>query len=103
MQALFENMQQENPVSFLFIDGSYFCFYRYHSIMRWWKNAHPEIVLEDPSTNEIFVEKFRKTFVDTVGDLSKNLKIKHENPIIQQNNYKYHEHLRIPLENHENH
>ena len=82
MQALFENMQQENPVSFLFIDGSYFCFYRYHSIMRWWKNAHPEIVLEDPSTNEIFVEKFRKTFVDTVGDLSKNLKIKHENPII---------------------
>ena len=82
MQALFENMQQENPVSFLFIDGSYFCFYRYHSIMRWWKNAHPEIVLEDPSTNEIFVEKFRKTFVDTVSDLSKNLKIKHENPII---------------------
>ena len=38
MQALFENMHQENPVSFLFIDGSYFCFYRYHSIMRWWKN-----------------------------------------------------------------
>ena len=82
MQALFENMHQENPVSFLFIDGSYFCFHRYHSIMRWWKNAHPETVLEDPSTNEIFVEKFRKTFVDTVSDLSKNLKIKHENPII---------------------
>lgn len=75
-------IQSENPQSFLFIDGSYFCFYRYHSILRWWKNAHPEIILEDPSTNELFVEKFKKTFVDTVRDLSKNLKIINENPII---------------------
>ena len=34
--------------TFLFIDGSYFCFYRYHSLLTWWKNAYPEIVLDDP-------------------------------------------------------
>ena len=30
-----------NP-TFIFIDGSYFCFYRYHSLLTWWKNAYPE-------------------------------------------------------------
>jgi 5'-3' exonuclease len=61
--------------TFIFIDGSYFCFYRYHSILTWWKNAYPEIVLEDPFLNEEFVAKFRKTFVDHVQNLRKNLGI----------------------------
>ena len=68
--------------TFIFIDGSYFCFYRYHSLLTWWKNAYPEQidVLQDPFTNELFVEKFRKTFVDNVKKISKTLKI--ENPFI---------------------
>lgn len=61
--------------TFIFIDGSYFCFYRYHSLLTWWKNAYPENILEDPFQNEQFVAKFRKTFVDHVAKLQKNLGI----------------------------
>jgi 5'-3' exonuclease len=61
--------------TFIFIDGSYFCFYRYHSLLTWWKNAYPEIILDDPFLNEQFVAKFRKTFVDHVQNLRKNLGI----------------------------
>jgi 5'-3' exonuclease len=68
--------------TFIFIDGSYFCFYRYHSLLTWWKNAYPEIPLDDPFLNEQFVAKFRKTFVDHVKNLQKNLGInKNVNPI----------------------
>jgi 5'-3' exonuclease len=63
------------PPTFIFIDGSYFCFYRYHSLLTWWKNAYPEIPIEDPFLNEAFVAKFRKTFVDHVKGLPKNLGI----------------------------
>jgi len=64
--------------TFIFIDGSYFCFYRYHSLLTWWKNAYPEIILDDPFLNEQFVAKFRKTFVDHVQNLRKNLGISKE-------------------------
>ena len=43
-----------NP-TFIFVDGSYFCFYRYYSLMNWWKNAYPEEKLDDPYNNKKFV------------------------------------------------
>jgi 5'-3' exonuclease len=73
-----------NP-TFIFIDGSYFCFYRYHSLLTWWKNAYPEQsdVLLDPYQNQQFVEKFKKTFVENVAKIPKSLKLdKIERPII---------------------
>ena len=80
-------LQQEMSSSptFIFIDGSYFCFYRYHSLLTWWKNAYPEEidVLQDPYKNEKFVEKFKKTFIDNVEKIPKSLKLdKSINPII---------------------
>ena len=65
-----------NP-TFIFIDGSYFCFYRYHSLLTWWKNAYPEEidVLQNPLENDKFVEKFKKTFVENVQKIKKNLKL----------------------------
>ena len=73
----------QNTKTFLFIDGSYFCFYRYHSLLTWWKNAYPEIILDDPFQNEQFVAKFRKTFVEHVQKLAKNIGIpKDVNPTI---------------------
>ena len=71
--------------TFIFIDGSYFCFYRYHSLLTWWKNAYPEQldVLQDPYQNKQFVGKFTKTFVENVQKIPKNLNIdKTINPII---------------------
>uniref|UniRef100_A0A6C0DGC6 5'-3' exonuclease domain-containing protein n=1 Tax=viral metagenome TaxID=1070528 RepID=A0A6C0DGC6_9ZZZZ len=60
---------------FIFIDGSYFCFYRYYSILNWWKLAHSDENLEDPITNNEFVEKFTKTFIDTLKQIPKKLKL----------------------------
>jgi 5'-3' exonuclease len=63
-----------NP-TFIFVDGSYYCFYRYHALQQWWKNAHPDEPLKNPYENEKFVEKFRKTFVDGLEQMPKKLKI----------------------------
>jgi len=57
----------------IFIDGSYFCFYRYYSIIRWWKSAHPEEPLIAPFENPIFLEKFKKTFIENVKSIPKKL------------------------------
>lgn len=53
----------------IFIDGSYFCFYRYYSIMNWWKNAHKDEPLDSPIDNPLFVEKFKKTFIQSVHEI----------------------------------
>lgn len=79
---LTENML--NP-TFIFIDGSYYNFYRYHSLLTWWKNAFPEDTecLLDPYQNTQFVEKFKKTFMSNIKGLKKNLKIdKQVDPIL---------------------
>jgi 5'-3' exonuclease len=71
--------------TFIFIDGSYYNFYRYHSLLTWWKNAFPEDTecLSDPYQNPIFVEKFKKTFGENIRSLQKKLQIdKTINPIL---------------------
>ena len=69
---------EENTISnmfptFIFIDGSYFCFYRYYSLVTWWKNAYPDNLLENPYENTKFLEKFKKTFVENVEQIPKKL------------------------------
>ena len=84
MNMIFNKMSNDNH-TFIFIDGSYFCFYRYHSLITWWKHAYPDEsdVLSDPYKNEKFVEKFKKTFVENIQKIKKGLKIdKKTNPII---------------------
>jgi len=70
-------MSSNNNPTFIFIDGSYFCFYRYHSLLTWWRNAFPEQldVLQNPYANATFVDKFKKIFLDTLVKLPKNLGI----------------------------
>jgi 5'-3' exonuclease len=69
-------------MNFIFIDGSYYNFYRYHSLLKWWKNAFPEEKLDDPYKNSIFVEKFKKTFINNLLDIPKKLKIHKTNYIM---------------------
>jgi 5'-3' exonuclease len=64
--------------TFIFVDGSYYCFYRYFALIQWWKNAYPGDMLDDPYQNEKFVDKFRKTFVDNLEKMPKKLKIHKE-------------------------
>ena len=71
-----------NP-TFIFVDGSYYNFYRYFALMQWWKNAYPDEPLTDPYQNEKFVEKFKKTHVENLKLMPKKLKIaKDVTPII---------------------
>ena len=80
MNTIFKTTR-ENQI-FVFIDGSYFSFYRYFSIMSWWKNAFPNEPLDDPNKNELFVEKYKSTFIETLNQMSKKLNIsKTDNPI----------------------
>ena len=84
MNSIF-NQLTKSTNTFIFIDGSYYNFYRYHSLLTWWKNAFPEDTecLKDPYQNIQFVEKFKKTFVTNIKALQKNLKIdKSIEPII---------------------
>jgi 5'-3' exonuclease len=87
MNTLLLNMNTNNNFhpTFIFIDGSYYNFYRYHSLLTWWKNAFPEDTecLADPYQNPIFVAKFKKTFGDNIRSLQKKLQIdKTINPIL---------------------
>lgn len=83
MNTIFEKMNSNanatatSAKTFIFIDGSYYNFYRYHSLLTWWKNAFPEDTgcLLDPYQNPQFLEKFKKTFVNNIKGLQKNLKI----------------------------
>ena len=71
-----------NPI-FIFVDGSYYNFYRYYALTNWWKTCFPEEPLDDPINNEKFVEKFKKTFVNNLKEIPKKLKIpKDQRPIL---------------------
>jgi 5'-3' exonuclease len=71
-----------NP-TFIFVDGSYYNFYRYFALMQWWKNAYPDELLDDPFQTEKFVEKFKKTHVENLLNMPKKLKIpKNVSPIL---------------------
>lgn len=62
--------------NYILIDGSYFIFYRVFALYVWWRNAKPEIKLENPFQNEEFVEKYKSTFNSKIEEIKKKLKIK---------------------------
>jgi len=65
-------------VEYLFIDGSYFIFQRYHALQIWWKHAQKEgdLDIQDPFENEEFVEKYKSTFKSKIKEIVKKLKLK---------------------------
>jgi len=68
----------------LFIDGSYFLFHRYHSLINWWNNSKKDIpVLVDETTKELqpeFIEKFKKTLVENIQAIPKRFGL--DNPFV---------------------
>lgn len=71
----------ELRINYILIDGSYYCFYRYYSLITWWKNAHKDELLESPFENEIFLDKFKKLYVENIFKLSKKLNISKNEPV----------------------
>ena len=75
--------QTEMNPTFIFIDGSYYNFYRYYALLQWWKNAYPDEPLVDPFQNNIFVEKYKKIFIENLKQMPTKLKIpKTKKPIM---------------------
>jgi len=67
--------QSTMNATFIFVDGSYYSFYRYYALLNWWKNAHPDEPLINPSENEKFVNKFKNIFVENLLSIPKKLKL----------------------------
>ena len=68
-----------NKNNLIIIDGSYYCFYRFHALSIWWKRSHENEAITDPINNEEFVEKFDKLFIEKINEIPKKLKINKEN------------------------
>ena len=61
---------------FILIDTSYWIFYRYFAIIQWWKHANPdEDLFKNPYENKEFVEKFIKTFTESLEGFKKKQKL----------------------------
>ena len=70
------------PKIFVLVDTSYWIFYRYFAIIQWWGHSNPETPLTNPYENEEFVEKFMKTFSESLTGFKKKQKIHKKNPTI---------------------
>ena len=60
----------------ILVDTSYWIFYRYFAVLQWWRHAKPDNELpENPYDNKEFLEKFEKTFLESLTNLKKKLKL----------------------------
>ena len=64
----------------LLIDGSYYQFYRYHALLKWWKYSNSDNELGEPVENKLFMERFEKVFISKIKEFIKKLKL--INPMI---------------------
>ncbi len=64
--------------NFVLIDGSYFIFFRYYALVKWWKISKKEPQEKFQECLE-FIEKFKKTFIEKFNEIEKRLNI--ENPV----------------------
>lgn len=58
--------------AYLFVDLSYYVFFRYFALQRWCKISKQETLLQD---EDAFMEKFAKLFEDNLVDLKKRHKV----------------------------
>ena len=67
----------EQTKTFILIDTSYWIFYRYYAILQWWNHAKTEEALPENHFDSVeFVEKFTKTFLESLELLKKKLKLR---------------------------
>ena len=71
--------------NFILIDGSYYCFFRFFAIEQWFRLAKPDETIVEPSEHEVFVNKFKKTFVEKIAETIKKLKVENIVNIIEFN------------------
>lgn len=60
--------------NYIFVDGSYFIFFRYHALSTWWRNAKKEEPFPtEPHLNEEFMEKFQRLFLKALNEIPSKL------------------------------
>lgn len=59
----------------IFIDGSYFIFYRTFALINWWRISHKEEPYDNLHLNDEFVNKFKQTFITKIQEIPKKLNI----------------------------
>ena len=62
-------------MNYIFIDGSYYCFYRYYAIKSWYNRFNKTEENEDLILNEEFKNKYDKLFINKIEDFIKRFKI----------------------------
>ena len=65
-------------MNYLILDLSYVNFYRFYATKQWYRNAHPEETIEmgyDWSKNIVFMDKFKKMFLQHYKNYIKKFKI----------------------------
>ena len=60
----------------IFLDASYYIFYRFHALVQWWRFAKKDEPLGNPSENQEFITKFKTVFIDKCREIPKKLKCK---------------------------
>ena len=63
-------------MSVIFIDGSYFVFYRFFATSQWWKLKNPDVAHDNLSENNEFISHFKDLFKRKLLEIPKRLKIK---------------------------
>lgn len=67
MNSLSPGCKPTSNKGLVLIDGSYYCFNRYHAIKRWWSfQEESKLPGALPSTSATFVTKFKSTFIPTL-------------------------------------
>lgn len=62
-------------MSYLFVDASYYIFFRYHALKNWWKLAKKDEPQDYSINNAAFVTQFKKLFATKFKEIFKKLKL----------------------------
>jgi len=68
-------MSESKPNYYLFVDASYYIFFRYHALKNWWKLAKKDESQECSACNAGFVAKFKQLFASKFKEILKKLKL----------------------------
>ena len=66
----------------IFLDASYYIFYRFHALVQWWRFAKKDEPLGNPSENQEFITKFKTVFIDKCREIPKKVKCKNADIIV---------------------
>lgn len=64
-------LQLRDGKDLIFVDGSYFIFYRYYAVLNWYRLQKHTTPVEDILKDSIFVDKYYKMFEKSLLDLAK--------------------------------